>query len=85
MSRLRGHSSASGANLVKGEVDCIDRFEQTLEARKLMTRATCDELRARYNQELLDASKRIASEPAPAPSDIYNHVFSDTNLVGEGS
>jgi 2-oxoisovalerate dehydrogenase E1 component alpha subunit len=82
VSRLRGHSSASGANIVKGEVDCLDKFEQTLEARKLMTRAKCDELRASYNQELLDASKRIASEPAPEASDIYNHVFSDTKLVG---
>jgi 2-oxoisovalerate dehydrogenase E1 component alpha subunit len=82
VSRLRGHSSASGANVVKGEVDCLDRFEQTLEARKLMTRAKCDELRAQYTQELLDASKRIANEPAPEASSIWDHVFADKNLVG---
>ncbi|HEY1551341.1 MAG TPA: thiamine pyrophosphate-dependent dehydrogenase E1 component subunit alpha [Kofleriaceae bacterium] len=82
VSRLRGHSSASGANIVKGEVDCLDQFEQTLESRKLMTRAKCDELRQRYTAELLDASKRIAGEPAPEASDIYNHVFAETNLVG---
>ena len=27
VSRLHGHSSASGANFVKGEVDCLERFE----------------------------------------------------------
>ncbi|HEY1811602.1 MAG TPA: thiamine pyrophosphate-dependent dehydrogenase E1 component subunit alpha [Kofleriaceae bacterium] len=82
VSRLRGHSSASGANIVKGEVDCVERYEQTLEARKLKTRGECDELRARYAQELLDASKRIANEPAPEPSTIWDHVFADKNLVG---
>ena len=82
VSRLRGHSSASGANIVKGEVDCLDKLEQTLESRKLMTRAKIDELRAQYNQELLDASKRIANEPPPEPRDIYDNVFSDKNLVG---
>ncbi len=82
VSRLRGHSSASGANVVKGEVDCLDRFEQTLETRKLMTRAKCDELRAQYTQELLDASKRIANEPVPEASSIWDHVFADKNLVG---
>jgi len=82
VSRLRGHSSASGANLVRGEEDCLERYEQTLEARNLMTRGKCDELRAQYAQELLDASKRIASEPAPEPSAIWEHVFADKNYVG---
>ena len=82
VSRLRGHSSASGANIVKGEIDCVERFEQTLEARKLMTRQKLDELRAQYAQELLEASKRIAHEPPPEPRAIWDHVFADKNLVG---
>jgi 2-oxoisovalerate dehydrogenase E1 component alpha subunit len=82
VSRLRGHSSASGANVVKGELDCLDAIERTLEARQLMTRAACDELRARYSQELLEASKRIAHEPPPEPGSIWEHVFSDKNVVG---
>jgi 2-oxoisovalerate dehydrogenase E1 component alpha subunit len=83
VSRLRGHSSASGANLVKGELDCLERFEATLEDRKLVTRAHIDELRARYTQELLDASKRVRSEPHPSPSSVWDHIFADRNLVGE--
>jgi 2-oxoisovalerate dehydrogenase E1 component alpha subunit len=78
VSRLRGHSSASGANVVKGEVDCLDRFEQTLESKQLLTRAKMDEMRRAISQELLDASKRIAHEPAPEASSIWDHVFATT-------
>jgi TPP-dependent pyruvate/acetoin dehydrogenase alpha subunit len=60
----------------------MDRYEQTLVARNLMSKAKCDELRAQYTQELLDSSKRIASEPAPEASSIWDHVFADKNLVG---
>jgi 2-oxoisovalerate dehydrogenase E1 component alpha subunit len=82
VSRLRGHSSASGANVVKGEVDCLDRFEQTLEGRKLIDRAEIEKRRAAITQELLEASKLIRNEPAPEPSSIWDHVFSEKNLVG---
>jgi 2-oxoisovalerate dehydrogenase E1 component alpha subunit len=82
VSRLRGHSSASGANVVKGEVDCLERFEQTLEARKLIDRGEIENRRAAITQELLEASGRIRNEPAPEPSSIWEHVFADKNLVG---
>ena len=82
VSRLRGHSSASGANLVKGEIDCLEKFEQVLEERKLLTRAHIDQLRETYTQELAEASKRVRSEPHPAPSSVWDHVFADKNLVG---
>lgn len=82
VSRLRGHSSASGANLVKDEIDCLDRFEQQLEERQLLTRARMDELRETYTQELLDASRRVRDEPQPTPGSAWDHVFADRNLVG---
>ena len=82
VSRLRGHSSASGANVAKDELDCLDRFEQILEDRKLRTRAQMDQLRAAYTQELLEASKAVRSEPAPDPSSIWDYVFADKNYVG---
>ncbi|HEX3480639.1 MAG TPA: thiamine pyrophosphate-dependent dehydrogenase E1 component subunit alpha [Kofleriaceae bacterium] len=85
VSRLRGHSSASGANLVKGEVDCLERFERVLEDRQLITRAGIDELRERYTAELAEAHKRIRTEPHPPPGSVWDHVFADRNLVrGEG-
>ncbi|HEX3760188.1 MAG TPA: thiamine pyrophosphate-dependent dehydrogenase E1 component subunit alpha [Kofleriaceae bacterium] len=81
VSRLRGHSSASGANLVKGELDCLERFERVLEDRNLMSRAGMDELRERYTVELAEAHKRVRSEPHPAPSSAWDHVFADKDLV----
>jgi len=85
VSRLRGHSSASGANLVKGEVDCLERFERVLEDRQLITRAGIDELRERYTAELAEAHKRVRTEPHPPPSSVWEYVFADHNLVrGEG-
>jgi 2-oxoisovalerate dehydrogenase E1 component alpha subunit len=82
VSRLRGHSSASGANLVKGEIDCLEKFEQVLEDRKLLTRAHMDQLRETYTQELAEANKRVRGEPHPAPSSVWDYVFADKNLVG---
>jgi 2-oxoisovalerate dehydrogenase E1 component alpha subunit len=77
VSRLHGHSSASGANFVKDEVDCVARFEKKLEERKLRTRAEMDEMRARFTQELLEASKRVREEPQPSPESIWDHVYAD--------
>jgi 2-oxoisovalerate dehydrogenase E1 component alpha subunit len=75
VSRLHGHSSASGANFVKDEVDCVARFEAKLEQRKLRTRAEMDEMRSRFTQELLEASKRVREEPQPRPESIWEHVY----------
>lgn len=82
VSRLYGHSSASGANFVDAEVDCLTRFEGKLEKAGLLTRAQADELRARMTQELLDASKRVREEPQPVGSTIYENVFADRDVVG---
>ena len=82
VSRLRGHSSASGANLVKTEVDCLEEFEKTLESRSIMNRAQMAELREKYTQELGDAARAVRSEPQPDPSEIYDYVFADKNYVG---
>jgi 2-oxoisovalerate dehydrogenase E1 component alpha subunit len=75
VSRLRGHSSASGANPVHGEVDCLERFERTLEQRKLLTRGAMDRLREAQTRELVEASRRVREEPHPAADTIWDHVF----------
>jgi 2-oxoisovalerate dehydrogenase E1 component alpha subunit len=82
VSRLRGHSSASGANLVKDEIDCLDVIEQRLEARSLLTRAQMTKMREDITNELAEAAKRIRSEPQPDPSNIWDYVFADKNYVG---
>ena len=82
VSRLRGHSSASGANIAKDEIDCLERFEQTLEERQLLTRAQIEQMRTQYTTELAEASKRVRYEAPPTPESIWDHVFADKNLVG---
>jgi 2-oxoisovalerate dehydrogenase E1 component alpha subunit len=82
VSRLYGHSSASGANLAKDEVDCLARFEKKLEERGILTRERADEMRAKFTQELLEASKRVREEPQPSPESIWDYVFADKNYVG---
>ena len=77
VSRLYGHSSASGANFVKDEADCLARFEKKLEDRGLLTRARADEMRVKYTQELLDAYKRVREEPQPSPDSIFEYVFKE--------
>src|SRR5581483_4346604 len=39
VSRLYGHSSASGANFIKDEADCIPQFEERLDRHGLLSRA----------------------------------------------
>jgi 2-oxoisovalerate dehydrogenase E1 component alpha subunit len=82
VSRLRGHSSASGANLVKDEIDCLDVIEQRLEARSLLTRAQMAKMREDITNELADASKIVRTEPQPEGQNIWDYVFADKNIVG---
>jgi 2-oxoisovalerate dehydrogenase E1 component alpha subunit len=81
VSRLYGHSSASGANFVPEEVDCLAPFEKKLEERRIMSRSEMDELRAKYTQLLLEASKRVREEPQPKGEDIYRHVFAERDAI----
>jgi 2-oxoisovalerate dehydrogenase E1 component alpha subunit len=82
VSRLYGHSSASGANFEANEVDCIARFEDRLEERRILNRAEMDELRSRYTQELLEAIKGVRDEPAPGAEEVWKHVFAERDVVG---
>jgi 2-oxoisovalerate dehydrogenase E1 component alpha subunit len=82
VSRLRGHSSASGANFVKNEVDCLEEWEKKLEARGLLSRAEMAAKREQITNELAEASKRVRGEPQPEGSNIWDYVFAEKNIVG---
>jgi 2-oxoisovalerate dehydrogenase E1 component alpha subunit len=81
VSRLYGHSSASGANRVNDEADCLTGFERRLEERGLRSRAQMDELRAQFSAELQAAHRKVTEEPQPEGKTIYEHVFSERDLV----
>jgi len=77
VSRLYGHSSASGANFVTVEQDCIIEFEKRLEAHGVLTRTEMDQVRARWNEEIAAKARLVRDEPMPDGSSIWKHVYAE--------
>jgi 2-oxoisovalerate dehydrogenase E1 component alpha subunit len=75
VSRLYGHSSASGANFVKEETDCLKAFEGRLESSGILKRAHMEELRARFTAEMAALARKVREEPQPDPESIWRHVY----------
>jgi 2-oxoisovalerate dehydrogenase E1 component alpha subunit len=77
VSRLYGHSSASGANFVTEEVDCLKSFEARLEQEGVLTREQMDAIRLRYTEEMAAAARLVRDEPQPDPESIWNHIYAE--------
>lgn len=77
VSRLYGHSSASGANFVGNEQDCLALFEARLEKHGILTRKEMDELRNRYTEDMAAMARQVREEPLPAPETIWNHIYAE--------
>lgn len=75
VSRLYGHSSASGANFATNESDCIALFEARLEQAGMLSKAQAKAVRDRYTEELADLARLVKEEPFPDGSTIWDHVF----------
>jgi 2-oxoisovalerate dehydrogenase E1 component alpha subunit len=75
VSRLYGHSSATGCNYVSSEDDCLTIFEGQLEANGILTRKKMDDLRAAYTQEMLEIAQKVKTEAMPDGSTIYDHIY----------
>ena len=75
VSRLYGHSSASGANFVPGEEDSLITFEKQLEAAKILTRVQMDKIREDYNLKMQEQAKQVKVEPMPSGDTIYDNVY----------
>jgi 2-oxoisovalerate dehydrogenase E1 component alpha subunit len=84
VSRLYTHSSATGANYVQGEVDCLVEFEKKLEARGVLTRAEMDEKRQRIYDRLQELARQVIQEPQPEGADAFKYIYADRDVVGEG-
>jgi len=77
VSRLYGHSSASGANLVTSEVDCVASFEELLEKHGILNRAAMDQVRERWTKEIGDLARQVRDEPMPSAESIWNNVYKE--------
>ncbi|WP_414641351.1 thiamine pyrophosphate-dependent dehydrogenase E1 component subunit alpha [Archangium sp.] len=77
VSRLYGHSSASGANFVGNEQDCLTQFEARLEKHGILSRKEMDELRNRYTEDMAAMARQVIQEPLPGPETIWNNIYAE--------
>lgn len=75
VSRLYGHSSASGAMLQTHEVDPLSVFEKRLISEKLLSAEQAQIMRETYEKEFRLLADKIRTEPQPEPSSIYDYCY----------
>jgi len=78
VSRLYGHSSASGANLTPNEECPLQIFEQYLIKKEIITEETVAELKAKFEKEGFEAQQAVRAEPVPTPESVWDHVYVDS-------
>lgn len=76
VSRLYGHSSASGTNKINEE-DCIVTFADKLKDWGLVTDKDVSEIFERYETEAREVQDRVREEPSPQPEDIWKHIYAN--------
>lgn len=77
VSRLYGHSSASGANKINSEEDCITTFEKKLVDAKILTLKECEKIRTQYFEDIRDKADRIRLEPSPSKDSLWDHTYAN--------
>jgi len=75
VSRLYGHSSSSGAQRVRNEVDPIELFEHKLTEVGLLDTITIEHIREEALAEVEAAVEQALSEPMPQPSDVEKYTY----------
>ena len=75
VSRLYGHSSASGANPVPGEVDPVKEFEKRLLKANLISEKSAQKIWADFEAEGVRATELARSEPQPTSDSIWNNTY----------
>lgn len=74
VSRLYGHSSASGANRETDICPIMD-FEKRVVDQKLITSADVKKIWTEYEREAREATEEVRGEGAPASESIWDNVF----------
>jgi 2-oxoisovalerate dehydrogenase E1 component alpha subunit len=75
VSRLYGHSSATGANLISQESDCLKNFEKQLLQQGLLRESEIKNIYSRYEEEGFQAQQQVRSEALPEAQSIWDHIF----------
>jgi len=82
VSRMYGHSSSSGANLVEGEACPIDIFEKKLLKSQWLDAEEIKKIRAELEEECNEAHEKVLTEELPTADSIYEYSFADKNEGG---
>jgi len=77
VSRLYGHSSASGANFIGNETDCLAGYESYLEQHGVLGRAEMEALRKKWVEALAEMARQVREEPQPEGADIWKFIYKD--------
>lgn len=75
VSRLYGHSSASGANMVPNEIDPVREFEKKLLKAGLLKTGAVQEIWSRYEEEGVRAAEIARAEPVPSAESVWDHTY----------
>lgn len=76
VSRLYGHSSATGANLIP-EVDCLKEFERLLLKNDVIKEKEVKALYAEFEEEGRRAQEQVRGEPAPSADSVWDHYYAN--------
>lgn len=76
VSRLYGHSSASGANFIN-ERDGVKEFEAALIKQKIISEGSAKKIWSDYEKEASEAQQKVKLEIGPDAESIWNNIFAD--------
>ena len=75
VSRLYGHSSASGANPVGGEECCIESFEKRLMDQKILTPVEAKRRKDHHFKNMQKLADEVRKEPPPDVNSLWDHTY----------
>jgi len=75
VSRLYGHSSATGASLIKDEPCCLEKFEQLLFKHDVLKEKDANAMRAEFEEEARLAQERARTEPVPTAESVWENFY----------
>ena len=79
VSRLYGHSSASGANFVAEELDPLKKFQEELIKRKVISEKEITSIHQEEEKMLQELLRQVRKEAIPDGNTIFDHVYAEEN------
>ena len=75
VSRLYGHSSASGANRIEGEECCIESFEKKLIDNGVLTSMKVKKMKDDHFEAIKKLADKVLKEPSPSADTLWDHTY----------